>query len=366
MVRAEQSILDLPHDADPDPDELVRAAMRWHFSPDTGSPFWLARAASLDFDPLSDVKTYDDLTLFPNVAAELRDVPAADLVPRGYGDRPDIVGVFESGGTTGAPKRVVCPSDWLAKLVDWSNRNLDVHGFPRGADWLGITPSGPHLVGEIFRRSALTHGRYGFQVDLDPRWVKRLIKDGKGTQADAYAEHVIDQAAHILRTQPIGVLTVTPPLLARIAQREELVELVNEKVRAIRWGGTQMDTDTAELYRTEIFPDATLYGHYGSTMILGIAGQRHGTQPGEPCVFDTFSPYITFQVVDPVSGGPVAYGERGQVVMHHVSKALLLPNNLERDTAVRVPAPEGRIGDSAADIAPVERFEDEAVIEGVY
>ncbi len=52
--------------------------------------------------------------------------------------------------------------------------------------------------------------------------------------------------------------------------------------------------------------------------------------------------------------------------MHHVSKALLLPNNLERDTAIRVPAPEGRIGDSAAGIAPVERFEDEAVIEGVY
>ncbi|MFJ3160262.1 acyl-CoA synthetase family protein [Streptomyces kanasensis] len=368
MAREELSILDLPHDAGPDPDELVRAAMRWHFSPETGSPFWLRRAGTLDFDPLSDVKGYDDLALFPNVANELRDVPAADLVPCGYGERPDIVGVFESGGTTGAPKRVVCPADWLAKLVDWSNANLDVHGFPRGADWLGITPSGPHLVGEIFRRSALTHGRYGFQVDLDPRWVKRLIKDGRGAHADAYAEHVVDQAAHILRTQPIGVMTVTPPLLARIAQREELVELINEKVRAIRWGGTQMDGDTAELYRTEIFPGTTLYGHYGSTMILGIAGQRHGTGAGTggPCVFDTFSPYVTFQVVDPATGAPVAYGERGRVVMHHVSKALLLPGNLERDTAVRVRAPEGRPGDSAADIAPVERFDDEVVVEGVY
>ncbi|KNB52174.1 AMP-binding protein [Streptomyces caatingaensis] len=366
MVRTEPSILDLPHDARPDPDELVRAAMAWHFAPETGSPFWLRRAATLDFDPLADVKGYDDLTLFPNVANELRDVPAADLVPRGYGPRPDLVGVFESGGTTGAPKRVVCPADWLEKLVAWSNANLDVHGFPRGADWLGITPSGPHIVGEIFRRSALTHGRHGFTVDLDPRWVKRLIADGRGAQADAYAEHVVDQAAHILRTQPVGVLTVTPPLLERIARRDDLVELVNEKVRAIRWGGTQMDADTAELYRTEIFPGTTLYGHYGSTMILGIAGQRYGTPAGEPCVFDTFSPYITFQVVDPRTRRPVAYGERGQVVMHHVSKALLLPNNLERDTAVRVPAPEGAAGDSAAGIAPVERFDDEVVIEGVY
>ncbi|MGW1792806.1 phenazine antibiotic biosynthesis protein [Streptomyces tubercidicus] len=366
MARAELSPLELPHDADPDPDEVVRAAMRWHFSPETGTPFWLGRAASLEFDPLTDVKCYDDLRLFPNVANELRDVPAADLVPRGYGKHPDIVGVYESGGTTGAPKRVVCPRDWLEKLVDWSNANLDVHGFPRGVDWLGITPSGPHIVGEIFRRSAVTHGRYGFQVDLDPRWVKRLIADGKAAQADAYAEHVVDQAADILRTQPIGVMTVTPPLLDRIAQREDLVELINEKVGAIRWGGTQMDADTEQLYRTEIFPDTALYGHYGSTMILGIAGQRHGTPLGEPCVFDTFAPYITFQVVEPETGRPVEYGRRGQVVMHHVSKALLLPNNLERDTAVRVAAPAGSIGDSAAGIAPVERFDNEAVIEGVY
>lgn len=366
MARADLSILDLPHDVSPDPDALVRAAMEWHFNPDTGSPFWLRRAESLDFDPLADIKGYDDLRLFPNVANELRDVPAADLVPRGYGTAPDIVGVYESGGTTGAPKRVVCPRDWMDKLVAWSNANLDRHGFPRGVDWLGITPSGPHIVGEIFRRSALTHGRYGFQIDLDPRWVKRLISEGKGAQADAYAEHVVDQAAHILRTQPIGVMTVTPPLLERIAQREELVDLVNEKVRAIRWGGTQMDSDTAQLYRTEIFPGTPLYGHYGSTMILGIAGERYGTPLDEPCVFDTFSPYITFEVVDPATGRPVAHGERGQVVMHHVSKALLLPNNLERDTAIRIPAPEGRVGDSAAGIAPVARFDNETVIEGVY
>ncbi|MFF8964579.1 phenazine antibiotic biosynthesis protein [Streptomyces globisporus] len=365
MASADPKILDLPYDADPDPDEVVRAAMEWHFHPETGSRYWLERARTLDFDPRADVRSHADLSLFPQVANELREVPVADLVPRGYGPHPDVVGIFESGGTTGAPKRVVCPADWLEKLVDWSNANLDVHGFPRGVDWLGITPSGPHIVGEIFRRSAATHGRYGFQVDLDPRWVKRLVAQGGGSQADAYAEHVIDQAAHILRTQDIGVMTVTPPLLERIARRDDLVDLINAKVKAIRWGGTQMDPDTAALYRTEIFPDAILYGHYGSTMILGIAGQRHGSAPGESCVFDTFSPYITFEVVRP-GGGPVAYGERGQVIMHHVSKALLLPNNLERDTAVRVAAPEGTKGDSAADIAPVARFDDEDVIEGVY
>jgi hypothetical protein len=87
---------------------------------------------------------------------------------------------------------------------------------------------------------------------------------------------------------------------------------------------------------------------------------------GEPCVFDTFSPFISFSVVDPDTGRTVEYGERGQVVMNHVSKSFLLPNNLERDTAIRVRPLGDQVGDSVADVAPVERFDGEAVIEGVY
>ena len=365
MPTAVNPLLELPFDSRPDPDEFVQAAMEWHFSPETGSPYWLQRAKALDFDPRRDIKSHADLHLFPNVVNEMRKVPVHELIPKGYGPRPDIVGIYESGGTTGAPKRVVCPRDWLDRLVEWSNANLDEHGFPRGVDWLGLTPSGPHIVGEIFRRSAATHGRYGFQVDLDPRWVKKLIAEGRKDQADAYAEHVIDQAAFVLRTQDIGVLTITPALLERLVRCDDLVKLVNDKVRAIRWGGTQLDPDTLHLYRTEIFPDTVLYGHYGSTMILGIAGQRAG-DTGDACVFDTFSPYVTFSVVDPATRRPVAYGERGQVVMNHVSKALFLPNNLERDLATRVEARPGRVGDAAADIAPVATFENETVIEGVY
>ena len=32
-------------------DARVREVVQWHFSPETGSPFWLGRAASLGFDP---------------------------------------------------------------------------------------------------------------------------------------------------------------------------------------------------------------------------------------------------------------------------------------------------------------------------
>jgi hypothetical protein len=62
----------------------------------------------------------------------------------------------------------------------------------------------------------------------------------------------------------------------------------------------------------------------------------------------------------------VAYGERGQVVMNHITKAMFLPHNLERDTAIRVPPPTGQVGDSLSQIKPVETFGGQPVIEGVY
>jgi hypothetical protein len=34
--------------------------------------------------------------------------------------------------------------------------------------------------------------------------------------------------------------------------------------------------------------------------------------------------------------------------------------------ATRIRPPEGLIGDSVADVTPVQRFDDETVIEGVY
>jgi phenylacetate-coenzyme A ligase PaaK-like adenylate-forming protein len=366
MLQAPRSALELPFDDDPDPDEFVAAAMEWHFSPQTGSPFWLERARSLGFDPRRDVRCFDDLRLFPNVTDELRDVRVGDLVPRGYGPRPEVVAVFESGGTTGSPKRVVFLRDWWDQIVGRSVAKLDERDVPRDVNWLALAPSGPHMIGALVRSQVAASGGVAFAIDMDPRWVKRVIADGRASEAEAYAEHLVDQAAFVLETQDIGALMCTPPLLERLARRDDLVELVREKVRAIEWGGAHMDADTRFLYRTEVFADVDLFGLYGSTMILGGAPERLGLGDDDPCIFDPPSPYITFSVIDPETREAVAYGRRGQVVMHHVSKSFLLPNNLERDMATRIEPPEGQVGDSVADVTPVPRFAGEEVIEGVY
>jgi hypothetical protein len=365
-MSAADPLLELPYGTTPDPDAFLRAAIRWHFSKETGTPFWLDRLGRLDFDPVEDIRTFDDLKLFPNFANELRDVRAEDLIPRGYGSRPEIVGVFDSGGTTGAPKRVVMLQEWLDMLLAHSNAQLDAHGVPRDVNWLLSVPSGPHMVGASFQQLVAQRGGLSFAVDIDPRWVKKIIARGDQAESDRYTEHLVDQLQHPLRSQDIGVLMLTPPVLERLCRRDELVGLVREKVKAIMWVGTQLDPDTRYLYRTELFPDTVLCSGFGNTMTLGHVTERPGLGDDEPCVYDPFSPYMTYNVVDLEKRRPVEYGERGRVVMHYVGKSLFLPNNVERDVATRIRPLPGDVGDAVADIAPVREFDDEKVIEGVY
>ena len=48
------SLLDVPRQAPvDDPETYLRTAIAWHFGEETGSPFWLRTAKTLDFDPLT-------------------------------------------------------------------------------------------------------------------------------------------------------------------------------------------------------------------------------------------------------------------------------------------------------------------------
>ena len=118
------AIFEAPVDHVPDLDELVRATMAWHFSPSTGSPYWIGRAAELPFDPRTDIRTFADLRLFDGVAVDWAGIPADQLVPAGCRTGQERFGVYESGGTTGAPKRVVDATS-RRRNVEWQSLLLD-------------------------------------------------------------------------------------------------------------------------------------------------------------------------------------------------------------------------------------------------
>ncbi|MFG2359763.1 phenazine antibiotic biosynthesis protein [Streptomyces sp. NPDC048521] len=366
MTYESPAVLDAGPSDGVDPDEFVRAAMRWHFDPATGSRYWLDRADRLAFDPRQDVKGVDDLALFPHLTDELRDVPVADLIPRGYGSGARLINVFDSGGTTGAPKRVVQLDDWMRHSTEQVDKRLREHGLPIGRQWLTVAPTGPHLVGDVLQRAAGSLGGPGLSIDMDPRWVKKLVAAGRSDEVESYTDHLVEQCRRILLTQDIGVLAATTPLLERFAREDDLLERINGSVEAIIWGGTHMDPDTRHLLGTEVFPDVPLIGMYGNTMMLTALLERVGLSTSQPCVFDPVSPYVFLSVVDPGTGERVEIGERGQVIVSHVSKSMLIPNNAERDTAVRIQPADGHAGDAVADVAPVATVNGETVIEGVY
>jgi len=334
--------------------------LEWHFDPKTGSPFWLELAGELDFDPRADIATVADLRRFPDVSERLRAVPAESLIPRGSDG--GFFEVFDSGGTTGPPKRIVDATSRVAN-ADWCADVLGAHGFPERGHWLHVGPCGPHAVGRSVRRMAARRDGLFFAVDMDPRWVKKLIGQGRRELADEYLEHLLDQIQNIVDTQDIRVLFITPPVLEAVCARPSLFDPLAERLEAILWAGTAASPETLRLTEEVLFPKATVRGIYGNTL-MGIAAQRP-KEPGDdlPCVFRPFHPSSVIEVVDAETGEPVPYGERGRVRMHLLFQDMFLPNIVERDTAVRVRPGTGDLIDGVASVQPADPDE---VVEGVY
>ena len=87
-------------------DAWTRQMVEWHFSPETGCPFWLDYTGKLGWDPRREIRSYDDLgRLGPFQDEWLRGGPVSRWVPRGLAGKP--IYVFETGGSTGVPKGVM-------------------------------------------------------------------------------------------------------------------------------------------------------------------------------------------------------------------------------------------------------------------
>jgi phenylacetate-coenzyme A ligase PaaK-like adenylate-forming protein len=222
-------------------DAHVRDIMAWHFNPETGTPFWLEKAKSFSFDPRKDVKTFDDLKKFGHFEDDwLRGGPVRRWVPKAFQNKP--IYVFETGGTTGIPKsRVVVEDHWTD--YELFSETLPEKFFPKGSNWLMLGPSGPRRLRLAVEHLAQHRGGISFCVDLDPRWVVKLIKKGWMEHLKAYQEHVIDQALTVLSAgHEIKCMFTTPKLLDALANRLEKdgSSIAKVGITGIFCGGTEM------------------------------------------------------------------------------------------------------------------------------
>jgi len=211
-------------------DAWVRELMQWHFSPDTGCPFWLQWAEKAGWDPRKTIQRYDDLDQFGLFQDEwLRGGPVRRWVPRAYKDQP--IYTFETGGSTGVPKSRINVNDFRIDYEQYST-TLPDDKFPKGSDWLMVGPSGPRRLRLAIEHLAQFRGGMCFMVDLDPRWVIKLIKMGEMEMMELYKRHVIDQALTLLKAhEGIKCLFTTPKLLA---MRADLAEESRHHRRVLR------------------------------------------------------------------------------------------------------------------------------------
>ena len=148
-------------------DAHVREIVEWHFNPETGTPFWIAKVKELGFDPRKEVKCFEDLKKFGLFEDEwLRGGPVRRWVPKALHNKP--IYVFETGGTTGIPKsRMVVEDHW--KDYEIFSESLPDKFFPKGSNWLMLGPSGPRRLRLAVEHLCQFRGGICFCIDLDPR-----------------------------------------------------------------------------------------------------------------------------------------------------------------------------------------------------
>jgi phenylacetate-coenzyme A ligase PaaK-like adenylate-forming protein len=339
-------------------DEHVAEIIQWHFSENTGCPFWLKWAKEQDWSPRDEISTFADLCeKFPYFQDEwLRDLPNSSWVPKAYAGRP--FNIFETGGTTGMPKQRIGWDDFRTDYTAFSDTLNDEH-FPRDHYWLMVGPTGPRRLRLAIEHLANERGCSCYFVDLDPRWVKRLIATQQFDQARAYMDHVVEQALTILKHREVSALFTTPKLLEALAERRDLVQA---GIKGVFCGGTTMDRQYARFLMEEVCEG----GKIGFVPTYGLARHRpFGPENDYSIAYYAPQPRAVLRVVEPENGKPVEYDQWGRVELTTLTKEFFMPRFLERDEAIRRKPWAEAPWDGVAEIRPFGAME-KKIVEGVY
>ena len=320
-------------------DAQVRDVVAWHFDPATGCPFWLDYAKKLGWDPRSEINGLADLNRLGLFEDDwLRGGPVQRWVPRGLAGKP--VFVFETGGTTGTPKTRIACDDFRTDYELFSE-TLPNEYFPSGGNWLMLGPSGPRRLRLGVEHLAQHRGGICFCVDLDPRWVIKLIKKGWSEHLQAYKDHVIDQAVTILQANhEIRCLFTTPKLLEALALRLESMGTTIRQagITGIFSGGTEFTPQWNRFAHEELLDGAYMTPTYGNTLMGLAASAPSGPHNGYKIAYHAPQPRAAIQVVDfDDPDRVVEYGQTGRVRLTTLTKEFFVPGFLERDEGEREP-----------------------------
>ena len=349
-------------------DAHTREIVNWHFSPETGTSFWLDKTRSLGFDPRKEVKSFDDLKKFGLFEDEwLRGGPVRRWVPKALQQKP--IFVFETGGTTGIPKSRVVVDDFRIDYEMFSDTLPDKY-FPKGSNWLMLGPSGPRRLRLAVEHLCQFRGGICFCIDLDPRWVVKLIKKGWMEHLKAYQEHVIDQALTILSANhEIKCMFTTPKLLDALATRleKEGSSIARSGITGIFCGGTEMTSQWIRFAIEELLgPGVYIVPTYGNTLMGLAAAEMPTAEENYKIAYYAPQPRAVAQVVDFDNPDKVVdYGQSGRIMLTTLTREFFVPRFLERDEGEREPPSAKYPWDGVSGVKPFRGFAATTTV-GVY
>ena len=343
-------------------DAHVREIVQWHFSPETGCPFWLDWSKRAGWNPAVAVTGFNDLLRFPHFQDEwLRDCQPEVWVPRKFQGRP--YNIFETGGTTGMPKQRIGWDDYKIDYEEFSAKVADEH-FPRGGAWLMVGPTGPRRLRLAIEHLANFRGSPCYFVDLDPRWVKKVLAEKQFEVAKAYMDHVVDQAVTILKHRQVTALFTTPKLLEALGEK---INLWEAGIRGVFCGGTSMPPQQVRFLIEEVLEHRIgFYPTYGNTL-MGLAASRPlQAEDKFSITYHAPQPRAVLRVVDPVHTTQLkGYGEWGRVELTTLTREFFMPRFLERDEAIRREPCPLYPWDGVGEVRPFGAME-KTIVEGVY
>ena len=171
------------------------------------------------------------------------------------------------------------------------------NSFPRGADWLSLGPTGPRRLRLAVEHLAQHRGGICFMVDLDPRWVIKLIKMGQPKMAEQYKQHVVEQGLTLLKAHDnIRCLFTTPKLLEALCEK---VSLKKMGITGVFCGGTEMTPQFHRFAVEELLEGAYFAPTYGNTL-MGLAVHKPRlAEDNYAIIYYPPMPRAMVEVVDP-------------------------------------------------------------------
>ncbi|MGH9751326.1 MAG: hypothetical protein ACREA2_00950, partial [Blastocatellia bacterium] len=297
----------------------------------------------------------------------LRGGPVRRWLPKGLEGRPLFT--FETGGTTGVPKSRLQMEDFRTDYEMFSETLPDEY-FPRDANWLMLGPSGPRRLRLAVEHLCQYRGGICFCVDLDPRWVIKLIKWGEFAALEKYKAHVIEQAVTLLEAgHEIRCMFTTPKLLESLAEELENrgTTIKAMGITGIFAGGTEFTPQYTRFAIEELLGEGVyLTPTYGNTL-MGLACSKPVTpEDGYKIAYYAPQPRAVIEVVafeDPDVA--VDYGETGRVRLTTLTRETFIPGFLERDEGEREQPCDKYPWDGVSGVRPFRQLAAQTTV-GVY